>query len=164
MVSIVSVVSSNGKSEVTLEKKCLVYFLCCFSELTVCHGVTLHGLREKRGTQNEGIWHSSGLYCLWDKGRQLYWQGCLFLQFLSVVCHTDIVVGAISESLDKSNVFLGQKGICGLLYFSGCIPKTVFQSEEDQIWSSYMTSLFCSFLVSFSSFPKNYRFSSWHTL
>lgn len=163
MVSIVSVVSSNGKSEVTLEKKCLVYFLCCFSELTVCRGVTL-GLREKRGTQNEGIWHSSGLYCLWDKGRQLYWQGCLFLQFLSVVCHTDIVVGAISESLDKSNVFLGQKGICGLLYFSGCIPKTVFQSEEDQIWSSYMTSLFCSFLVSFSSFPKNYRFSSWHTL
>jgi len=54
MVSIVRVVSSNGKSEVTLEKKCLVYFLCCFSELTVCRGVTL-GLREKRGTQNEGI-------------------------------------------------------------------------------------------------------------
>lgn len=60
-----------------------------------------------------------------------------------MVCHIDIVTRAFSESLDKCNVFLGQKGICALLYFSSCVPKTVCQSEEEQIWNCYTTSLSC---------------------
>lgn len=59
-----------------------------------------------------------------------------------MLCHTDIVTRGFSESLDKCSAFLGQKGACGLLYFWSYIPKTVCQSEEEQIWNSYTISLF----------------------
>lgn len=68
--------------------------------------------------------------------------GITFQWFLSVLCHTDIVTRAFSESLDKCSAFLEQKGACGLLYFWSHIPKTVCQSEEEQIWNSYTISLF----------------------